>query len=278
MSVETTSIAGLLAAALGGENDETSWLAIRELQKRATPPAFEAACALCADSDPVRRSCGAKILSEFGYAGWSGEDLSSACAGALLPLLEDIDENVRFEGARALSKRKDNRCLPILIAMTSHPELDTRWSVVNALGRFDDRAATDAVIGMTRDNEKLIRDWATFALGSLTDADYPELRDALFARIGDADSATRGEALRGLAARRDDRIWPALDHEIRSLDPDDENGDMVLDCCLDAVESLKHPRLIAPLEAVSQSLDETMPERWGERIQNAIAVCKTEAS
>ena len=94
MSVETASIAGLLAAALGGENDETSWLAIRELQKRATPPAFEAACALCADSDPVRRSCGAKILSEFGYAGWSGEDLSTACAGALLPLLEDIDENV----------------------------------------------------------------------------------------------------------------------------------------------------------------------------------------
>ena len=56
-----------------------------------------------------------------------------------------------------------------------------------------------------------IRDWATFALGTLAPQDSPELRDALVARLDDADAEARIEAVHGLALRGDARaVEPAL--------------------------------------------------------------------
>ena len=50
-----------------------------------------------------------------------------------------------------------------------------------------------------------MRDWATFALGTLADEDTPALRDALAARLDDPDEDTRLEAVHGLALRGDHR-------------------------------------------------------------------------
>ena len=61
------------------------------------------------------------------------------------------------------------------------------------------------LIGLSGDSEDDVRDWATFALGTLADADEPELRDALAARLDDPDEATRLEAVHGLAVRGDPR-------------------------------------------------------------------------
>jgi HEAT repeat protein len=274
MTFDAIPVSGLLAAALGDDSDDATWNAVAALQKRANREAFEAVSALCVHDDPSRRERGARILAQFGQSGWPGENLSDDCAQALVQLLGDADETVRLEGAQALSSRKDNRCLAVLVSFAAHPDSNVRWAAVNALSGFDERAATDALIAMSRDRDKLIRDWAVFALGSQTEADYVELRDALVERLGDEDSVTRGEALKGLAARRDERVWAALDQEIRSLDPDDENGDMALHCCCEAVESLGDPRLVAPLEALGQSIDEAAREGWAALIQAAIDTCK----
>ena len=57
-----------------------------------------------------------------------------------------------------------------------------------------------------------MRDWATFALGSLAPQDTPELRDALASRLEDPDPETRLEAVHGLALRGDMRaVEPALE-------------------------------------------------------------------
>lgn len=270
---ETMPVADLIGIALGDDHDDATWQATGELQRRASRDAFDAAAALCASVDPLTRARGARILAQMAHSGWAGEDLSQARAGALLPLLADADGPVRLEGACALASVKDTRCLPVLVALTSAPDWDIRWSVVQALGGFDDRAATDALIAMTGDGDKLIRDWAAFALGSLTDADYPELRDALFTRTSDPDGVTRGEALKGLAERRDERVFAALDNEIRNLHTLADDPDAVLDCCLEAVKSLADPRLAAPLDALLQSLDESTSKRWGPLIKLVSDVC-----
>ena len=54
-----------------------------------------------------------------------------------------------------------------------------------------------------------VRDWATFALGTLAEADAEELRDALAARLDDPDEDTRLEAVHGLAVRGDPRAEAA---------------------------------------------------------------------
>ena len=57
-----------------------------------------------------------------------------------------------------------------------------------------------------------MRDWATFALGTLAEADSRQLRDALAARLDDPDEDTRLEAVHGLAVRGDPRAEaPARD-------------------------------------------------------------------
>ena len=57
-----------------------------------------------------------------------------------------------------------------------------------------------------------MRDWSTFALGTLAPLDTPALRDALADRLGDPDPETRVEAVHGLAVRGDARaVEPALE-------------------------------------------------------------------
>jgi HEAT repeat protein len=69
---------------------------------------------------------------------------------------------------------------------------------------------------MSRDTDNNVRDWATFALGTLFDADTPEIRDALFDRVADPHDDTRSEALVGLARRSDPRVTDGLKTELAS--------------------------------------------------------------
>ncbi len=72
--------------------------------------------------------------------------------------------------------------------------------------------ALNALIELSADADAKVRDWATFALGTLAEADSPALRDALAARLDDADEDTRMEAVHGLALRGDERAEaPARD-------------------------------------------------------------------
>jgi HEAT repeat protein len=77
-----------------------------------------------------------------------------------------------------------------------------RLGVVNGLPNDDAPGAIAGLIRLTSDDGRDVRDWATFGLGSLTDVDTPELRDALMARMSEDDDEIRGEALIGVARRR----------------------------------------------------------------------------
>jgi HEAT repeat protein len=61
-----------------------------------------------------------------------------------------------------------------------------------------------ALIRLTRDTDEQIRDWATFTLAQ-QDTDSTDIREALWERINDDGGDTRGEALVGLARRKDPR-------------------------------------------------------------------------
>ena len=62
------------------------------------------------------------------------------------------------------------------------------------------------------------RNWATFALGALSELDSPAIREALAARLADADDEVRGEAIGGLAKRQDERAVDAILGELGKPD------------------------------------------------------------
>jgi hypothetical protein len=65
-------------------------------------------------------------------------------------------------------------------------------------------------VGLSRDSDAEVRDWATTALAAL-DADTPVLRAALAERLDDADRDTVAEAAQGLARRQDPWALTALE-------------------------------------------------------------------
>ena len=106
-----------------------------------------------------------------------------------------------------------------ILACARHPESEVRQAVAFALTSCGlDEASLAALCDLSRDDDEDVRDWATFGLGELTDADGPPIRDALMANVEDADYETRVEAIIGLARRQDERV---RHHLVRELaDPD----------------------------------------------------------
>jgi HEAT repeat protein len=98
-----------------------------------------------------------------------------------------------------------------LLRMRRHPDAEVRGGVASALACRTNPLAIDALVELSADRDPAIRDWATFALGTLADHDSPALREALAARLEDGDPDTRIEALHGLALRGDPRaVEPTL--------------------------------------------------------------------
>ena len=92
-----------------------------------------------------------------------------------------------------------------LLAQHAHEDPDVREAVAFALGGREGEDVMAALIELSGDASSGVRDWATFALGTLAREDSDELRDALAARLDDPDSETRLEAVHGLAVRGDHR-------------------------------------------------------------------------
>ena len=114
--------------------------------------------------------------------------------------------------AEALGHLGEPWGLSWLLRLRRHPDAGVRDGVVSALAGRTNPLATDALIELSVDPDPAIRDWATFALGALAPQDSPALRDALAARLEDADPEARIEAVHGLALRGDARaVEPALE-------------------------------------------------------------------
>ncbi len=120
-----------------------------------------------------------------------------------------------------------------------------------------------ALMTLMEDSDEQIRDWATFGLCSLTEIDGDEVREALLGRLDDAFPDAREEAILGLARRRDRRVFPVVERELR----DDEVGRMQVE----AAAYLADVRLLGPLRALQSwwDLDAGL-------LEEAIAACDPE--
>ncbi|MEZ5844522.1 MAG: HEAT repeat domain-containing protein [Hyphomicrobiaceae bacterium] len=158
--------------------------------------------------------------------------LDEACPDLVAAVVRSLcDDDV---GNRIVALRRDlasHACEAVRVAVAQHLRADSSGS-----------PAASALIGLMADEATDVRDWATFSLGTQSDADSPDIRAALAERLADDDEETRLEAMVGLARRQDRRALPMVLAELES--------DEVANSAIEAAGALALPELVAPLQAV----------------------------
>ncbi len=192
------------------DNDEY-WNPIKVLQYRL-PLAIGRLEGLVRSANPKNREVAATVLGQNSVKEkWD----VSRCAGNLVAAIETEDSfKVLSSMIFALGHLEDKRVVDTVLPFTRHPNSDVRYATVHSLSRRDDSRAIRALVQLSSDEDFDVRNWATFGLGSMTELDTPEIRDALLNRLNEDDGEIRGEALVGLARRGDVRVATPLLNEL----------------------------------------------------------------
>ncbi len=183
---------------------------VSALIARGSREVLDAMIVLSGHGDPLARDLAAQVL---GQLGWTTPAFPGEQAAALQAIADhEKDPRVLATVACAFGHLGEPYGDEWLLSMRGHPDLHVRHGVAFGLGGRTGDGAIDALIALSADREPAVRDWATFALGTLAPQDTPALRDALAARLDDPDEDTRLEAVHGLAVRGDERAKePALE-------------------------------------------------------------------
>jgi methionyl-tRNA formyltransferase len=215
--------------------DELAELAISEWRSDAEWPPYTAALAhrgdeaalaiakeLARRDDPRARAVAAYVLGQLGVP---ERTFPSESAAALEELeAREEDPEVLATIASAFGHLGAPYGIEALLRLRRHPDARVREGAADALAGRDDERVFDALIELTSDPEPGIRDWATFALGTLSPENTEALRDALAARLDDSDDDTRIEAVHGLALRGDARALDAVLDLLGEVGPHDDGG------------------------------------------------------
>jgi HEAT repeat protein len=216
--------------------------------------------------DPGDRMTGADILAQLG---WNDRTFLRESVEILIGLLDDPDVSVVRGAAIGLGHRAEASAIPHLLKHVDHADPQVRYGVVSGLSGHDDVQAIDALIRLARDDDHDVRDWAVFGLGMLTEADSPEIRQALRQALHDPDHEIRGEALVGLAKRGDSSVVPALLHEWEA--------DVVSILSIEAAEESRDARLYHRLKQLCDLLPLDHDPYFAGRLAEAIEACKPKA-
>jgi HEAT repeat protein len=233
------------------------------IQYRGGKKEFEIAARLAKSNLARERRVAADILAQLG---WQDMTYLDESIEILLSLLNDSDAAVLQAAAIACGHRKSPLSVARLVELAKHPSNEVRYGVSYGLAGQDEPAALAALVLLSKDQDRDVRDWATFALGSQTDLDTSELREALRARLTDNDPEVRGEALVGLGRRHDDQLKSAVLNEL--------SGEFHGDWVFEAAEALADPDFIPALEGMRARMSADLPERFFVQLDIALVACQ----
>jgi HEAT repeat protein len=163
------------------------------LAARGSRDVLDAMVELSSDPDVLNRELAAYVLGQLGTATAALPAEQDAALSAMAAREDDAE--VLSAIACAFGHLGAPHGETWLLAQRAHEDPDVREAVAFALGGRQGDDVTAALIELSDDASSGVRDWATFALGTLAREDSEELRDA----------DTRLEAVHGLAVRGDHR-------------------------------------------------------------------------
>lgn len=164
---------------------------------------------------------------------------------------DENDVTVLTSLLHGLGHIREPAAIPFMLRFAHNAHADVRYAVARGLPMHGEgsetSAAISALIKLSGDVDKDVRDWATFGLGSQSEADTPGIRDALKARLEDEDIDSACEALVGLARRRDPIALPAIKKRLEEA--------VVFELAIKAAELYPDPSLLPLLEDLRETMD-----------------------
>lgn len=262
------SVKSFVGMALQNWGSDESWKAISELQMCGSPEALILATRLAESRNYRKRALGLYMASQLRRRQkrcslWKHR----VCVGGDARNAFDwICSEVLFAAISGVGHRPHPLALPELIKFASHPDQKIRFEVAVALGHYSEPDSIDALLRLAKDDSDAVRDWATFGIGSMLEVDNSKVRDLLWANLQDNDEGVRGEALVGLAVRKDERIIPIL---LELLDTNCRVFELT------ASESLASPLLLEHLNWIKDLVanENGIGSYWYGRLLDAIDAC-----
>jgi HEAT repeat protein len=256
------TISELVRVVLTEEDEDELWRAVWTLQHRGTQEVFDIARGLCSSEEVNKKTVGVDILAQLGTPEMPFRSESTEIILGLLQEATDVD--LLYAIAMALGWLEDDRSIEPLVSLRCSTSSLVREGVATALGSYcSDTRAVRALVELTGDEDRDVRDWATFGLTSELCLDNEEVRIALYERAHDEDPEIRSEAIRGPALKKDERAASLMIHEFESiLTADDWWG-----WAIEGARELADPRVLPALLA----LKEAGKECFG--LDAAIAAC-----
>jgi HEAT repeat protein len=207
-------IAAALAASCEPDSDEY-WSEVRVLQHRIDMPLIEKMQELMVHQDERHRVLAADVIAQSRA---KEKEHSGSCVKLLIEALNrEASPQVLSAICDALGHHKSADAIAPLAKLQSHSDENVRLAVVHGLSCQDDSIAVAALISLSVDSNRDVRNWATFGLGSMTSVNSVALREALLERTNEPDDEISGEALVGLALRGDTRVAGPLLGAINAL-------------------------------------------------------------
>lgn len=256
------------------EDSDVRWDYVHILQRRGTAAVFDLITDLCHSDDSDKISLGADVLGGLG-AVYSGAETHLPFKEQSLEILLKLTDSKLRESEKsrdvaalqsiifALGNMADEKGRKKILEFKNHPSEDVRYAVVHGILTIEEDAEIQALIILSADSDEDVRNWATFGLGSQIDVDTKEIRDALFQRLNEVESETgheiRGEALVGLAKRKDVRVVEPLLKEL--------SGDALGVLPVEAAVEMADKIFCAPLLALKDWWD-LNPNLLDEAIKN----------
>lgn len=227
MSRKKWSSSKLFDRLLENKTRSTYWENIHELRSRPTREVFDRAKTLTKSDEVREKIIGIDVLAQLGFS----QRYNRKEALAIFFKLLNEEENLKVIESSLSAIGHNNQSLSEeqvhqLMTFKNHRSSDVRYGLVLALGGVEQFNAIETIMELSADSHHVVRDLATFNLGSQISSDTPEIRQALWVRINDHESLTREEAILGLALRKDRRIKPILAQELKVID---NHGSIILE-------------------------------------------------
>ena len=188
----------LFAAAVAGDEK-----AVSQLRRDAREVVYLRAVSMCSSTVVAERVAGLVVLSQWAI----GRGLRFVEERVALGMLAVVDPEIDVvrAGAWVLSHLNfsSETAERALVGLRDSLDAEVRLAVAHGLGMRAGVEGVETLVLLTRDADDDVRNWATFGLVDMVDADTPEIREALRARLADSFEDVRLEAIWGLARRRD---------------------------------------------------------------------------
>ncbi len=249
-------------------DEDAQHMLIGQLHRAGSRSVFERCLVLCESEDPIERAVACDILGQLG--GKRPFPYREETIPVLAALLSDNNDIVLDAAITALGHLDADETLLANLALAKHPSPDVRFAMAWSLGGVESPRARRTLIRLSADADDDVRNWATFGLGTQTEANTKEIRAALMARADDPHDETRLEALIGLASRKVREVIPYL---VRELERDPEAPYTV---ALQAADAIPEPELLSPLQKIMDAIGDKNGRIAATiaKIRERISVCE----